>query len=101
MGVGDVAFSDDDDVAVAVGDLVRSIGVCRPEVTVVQSGIVDRGGVVASAEELTNLVAGCVLADLIDCERMAAAVNLKRDLPTIENRHLFGREMVQLVCAGV
>src|SRR5947209_5387123 len=55
----------------------------------------------AGTKELSNCVPSCVPADLIECNAVATAMDLKGDLPAPADGHFFGCEMVEFVGARV
>jgi hypothetical protein len=101
MGVGEVRRGDDHDVTMAIRDLMLRAGIGGIQVARVELGGSDTGRVDALAKELADLVASRVLADFVDRHRVAAAVDLKRHLPVLADRHFLGRQMVDLICARV
>ena len=101
MDVRDVRAGDDDDVAAAILDHVLGAGVRGAQVADVQPGGSDGGGVEAGAQELSNVVAPRVFADLVDGHPVATAVDLERHLAVLADRDFLGREMVDLVRARI
>src|SRR5262249_5337826 len=101
MRIGDAGRCRDHNVAVAVRDVVRRAGICDVQITDMVGGVCDRRRVGACAEELPELVARRVLAHLVYRHGVSAAMNLERHLSALEDRRLFGRQVVKLVGAGI
>ena len=85
MKVGDVRRRDQHDAASPILDHVLGGGIDRVEVAHVQGGVADGGRVITRAEILADVLALRVPADLVDRERVPAAMNLERDLAPVES----------------
>ena len=67
---------------------MKRVGVRREQIAVMRRGVGERGRVLAGTEVLAELVAGGVLADLVNREAVAAAVDLECDFATLAGSSL-------------